>query len=170
MNDIRTGGRTGRHFPLLALPLLLFAAAASAKDGGCIELTTTASIEQKFRNSQGRVAVRLVPPGKVVPGDEIVWTITARNVCDIALDRVVIANPVPTHMKYIGGSATGQGTVVAYSLDGVAFGPAASLTVKAPDGTVHEAPPDAYRHVRWTYQGALAPGALASVRYRATVI
>ncbi len=170
MYDFHSRRRTGRSLRYLAVPLLLIAAAASAEDGGCIELTTTASVEQKFSNSQGRVATRLVPPGKVVPGDEIVWTITAKNVCKVALDKVVIGNPVPQHMAFVGNSADGQGTVVTYSIDGQAFGPPAALTVKAADGTVRPAPPEAFRHVRWTYQGALAPGALASVRYRATVI
>jgi uncharacterized repeat protein (TIGR01451 family) len=162
--------RRGRRVSaLLAVPLLLAAFAASADESGCIQLTTTASVEEEIRNSQGRTATVLVPPRKVVPGDEIVWTITAKNVCEVALDRIVIANPVPQHMKYVGGSANGQGATVTYSIDGVAFQPAGALTVKSPDGTVRPAPPEAFRHVRWTYQSALAPGAVASVRYRAIV-
>ncbi len=154
----------------LAVPLLLCAFVAAAEEGGCIELTTTAAVEQEFRNSQGRRQSRLVPPSKVVPGDEVVWTITARNICKQAVEKIVIANPVPQHMKFVGGSADGSGTTVTYSIDGESFGPAAALTVKAPDGTARPAPPEAFRHVRWTYQGALAPGALASVHYRAIVI
>ncbi len=155
---------------LLALPLLLCAFEATAETAGCIELTTTASVEEEIRNSQGRRQTRLVEPAKVVPGDEVVWTITARNVCEKPVDKIVIRNPVPQHMKFVGGSADGTGTTITYSIDGDAFLPAAALTVTAPDGSAKPAPPEAFRHIRWAYQGALAPGELATVHYRAVVI
>lgn len=170
MNTPATYRRLAGSKALLALPLLLCAFEAAAEKAGCIELTTTAAVEEEFRNSQGRRQTRLVPPAKVVPGDEVVWTITARNVCEKPVDKVVIKNPVPEHMQFIGGSADGSGTTITYSLDGESFLPAAALTVQASDGSAKPAPPEAFRHVRWAYQGALAPGELATVRYRAAVI
>ena len=70
---------------------------------------------------QGQKVKRLAPAGKVVPGNEVVWTITAVNVCKTPTDNVVIANPVPEHMTYVANSAMGTGTDIAYSLDGKEF-------------------------------------------------
>ena len=149
--------------------LLAFAANAFAQEGGCVQLTATAATEVEYVNSQGRKVTRLVPPAKVVPGDEVVWTITAKNICARPVDSVVIANPVPTHTRYVAGSAVGRTTTITYSLDGEKFLPAGALVVREADGKTRPARPDEYRFVRWAYQGALAPGALAEVRYRAIV-
>ena len=84
---------------------------------------------------QGQKVKRLVPAGKVVPGNEVVWTITAVNVCKTPTDNVVVANPVPEQMTYVANSAMGTGTDIAYSLDGKEFKNAAELQVRAADGT-----------------------------------
>jgi uncharacterized repeat protein (TIGR01451 family) len=148
--------------------LLLASTTAFAQDKACVELKTTAETEQEVVE-QGRTVKRLVAAGKVVPGNEVVWTITARNVCDQAADNIVIANPVPEHMSYVAGTAMGTGADISYSLDGKEFKRAAELTVLDADGTARAAHANEYRAIRWTYKAAFAPGATAFVRYRAVV-
>jgi uncharacterized repeat protein (TIGR01451 family) len=135
---------------------------------GCIELKTTAETEQTYVNEQGQQATHLAPLGKVVPGDQVVWTITAKNVCTKPADHIVIDNAVPEHMTLVPDSAMGAGTVITYSVDGQHFGPAGTLTVKDANGT-HTAKQEEFRHVRWTYQAPFAPSSTAFVRYRAVV-
>ncbi len=151
-----------------AAALLLTTMNAYAADKACVELKTSAEAEHEVVE-QGQKVKRLVPAGKVVPGDEIVWTITATNVCKEATDNVVIANPVPEHMTYVAGSAMGTGADIAYSLDGREFKNAAELQVRGADGTTRAARADEYRALRWNYKNAFAPGATAFVRYRAIV-
>jgi uncharacterized repeat protein (TIGR01451 family) len=153
---------------LMGMLLLTTAATANAQDRGCVELKTVAEVEQQYTNEQGKPATRLVPAEKVVPGNEVVWTITARNLCDKPVADVVIANPVPEQMTYVQGSAIGIGTDIQYSLDGKTFASPASLTVRDANGT-RAARPDEYRAVRWTYKAAFPAGATAFVRYRALV-
>lgn len=166
-HDHRVAGLWSR---LLAVPLLALSAGAVAQEQGCVELTSSAATEVTYLNSQGRAAKRLVPAARIVPGDEVVWTITAKNVCGKPVDTVVIANPVPQHTRFVAGSASGERTAITYSLDGREFMPAGSLTVQEADGTTRPARPEEYRYVRWQRQGALPPGATALVRYRAIVI
>ena len=149
----------------------MFAAAGAvhAQEKGCIELKSSAEVEEQYTNDQGQKATRLVPATKVVPGNAVVWTITAKNVCDKPADNVVIANPVPEHMTYVADSAMGTGTDITFSLDGQDFKPAAALTTRNADGSSRPARPDEYRAVRWIYKASFAPGATAFVRYRATV-
>jgi uncharacterized repeat protein (TIGR01451 family) len=153
---------------IVAAMLLTLGASAYAADKACVELKTSAETEREIVE-QGQKVKRLLPAGKVVPGDEVVWTITATNVCQTPADNVVIANPVPEHMTYVAGSATGTGADIAYSLDGKEFKVAADLTVRGADGTARTARADEYRAIRWTYKSAFAPGATAFVRYRALV-
>jgi uncharacterized repeat protein (TIGR01451 family) len=153
---------------IAALVLTLMTAGAYAADTGCVELKTSGETESEVVEN-GQKVKRLVPVGKAVPGDQIVWTITATNVCKTPTDNVVVANPVPEHMTYVANSAMGTGTDIAYSLDGKEFKSAPELQVRAADGTTRAARPDEYRVIRWTYKTAFAPGATAFVRYRAVV-
>jgi uncharacterized repeat protein (TIGR01451 family) len=149
--------------------LLVLASVAHAQDKGCIELKTVAESEQEYVNEAGQKAKRLVPASKVVPGDEIVWTITAKNVCDKPADSIVIANPVPEQMSYVANSAMGVGADITYSLDGKDFKAPGALTVREADGSSRNARPDEYRAVRWMYPTSFPPGATAFVRYRAVL-
>jgi uncharacterized repeat protein (TIGR01451 family) len=153
---------------IAAVWMTLLTAGAHAADKACIELKTSAETEQEVVE-QGQKVKRLAPAGKVVPGNEVVWTITAVNVCKTPTENVVVANPVPEHMTYVANSAMGTGTDIAYSLDGKEFKNAAELQVRAADGTTRAARADEYRAIRWTYKTAFAPGATAFVRYRAIV-
>jgi uncharacterized repeat protein (TIGR01451 family) len=166
-----TNTRAKERTAWMSVGVLLLAAASSAlaQERGCVELKTVAEVEQEYLNDQGQKATRLVPAEKVVPGNEVLWTITARNVCDKPVADVVIANPVPEHMTFVAGSAVGVGTDIQYSLDGKAFAPPASLTVREADGKSRTARPNEYRAVRWTYKAAFAAGTTAFVRYRALV-
>jgi uncharacterized repeat protein (TIGR01451 family) len=153
---------------IFAAVLLTMTAGAYAADKACVELKTSAATEQEVIE-QGQKVRRLAPAGKVLPGDEVVWTITATNVCKTPTDNVAIANPVPEQMSYVAGSAVGTGTDVAYSLDGKDFKDAANLTVHSDGGATRAARADEYRAIRWTYKSSFAPGATAFVRYRAIV-
>jgi uncharacterized repeat protein (TIGR01451 family) len=167
LSEARMKSTTRIAFTVAAL--LSFANIAHAVEKGCIELKTVAESEQEFTNEAGQKAKRLVPATKVVPGDEVIWTITAKNVCDKAADNIVIANPVPEQMSYVANSAMGVGADIMYSLDGKEFNAPAAIVVHDANGVRRAASPDEYRVVRWTYKSAFAPGATAFVRYRATV-
>jgi uncharacterized repeat protein (TIGR01451 family) len=149
--------------------LLATAGIATAQDEGCIELQTIAETEEHYVDEQGRDAQRLVPAAKVVPGDEVVWTIVAKNVCARAAENIVIANPVPQHMTYVASSALGVGTQISYSIDGQDFKPADALHISGADGSVRPARAQDYRAIRWVYAAAFSQGASAFVRYRAIV-
>jgi uncharacterized repeat protein (TIGR01451 family) len=136
---------------------------------GCIALKTVAEVEENYTNEKGEPATRLVAPLKVVPGREVVWTLTATNVCDKPAEHVSIDNPVPEHMVYVAGSAFGAGTDVLFSLDGHSFAPADALAVHEAAGNSRPARAEEYTAIRWSLKNALAPGAVAIARYRASV-
>jgi uncharacterized repeat protein (TIGR01451 family) len=143
---------------------------AQTAERGCIELKTVAEVQETYVDERGNSATRLVPAGRVVPGDEITWTIVASNVCATPAGDVAITNPVPEHMRYVGNSAFGPGAQIEFSLDGAAFAAADALTVAEADGSSRPARAEDYSHIRWVLPRAMGPQESLMVRYRATVL
>lgn len=157
-----------KHLYLLSL-LLLGSHVHAQTAKSCIELKNEAQMEQEYTDAQGKKTTRLVAPDKVVPGDEIVYTITAKNVCGQPAGNVVIDNPVPAHMSYVADSALGVGTDITYSLDGKRFARLETLTVKNADGTTRAPRADEIKSIRWVYGTAINAGQTGFVRFRAKV-
>ena len=92
--------------------ILAAAAAVLAAPGAVaspLQLQTQAHKEQAVAGPQGQPQTRLVSAATVVPGDEIVYTITFRNVSEENAGGIVITDPVPAEMSYVAGSAFGPG-------------------------------------------------------------
>jgi len=135
---------------------------------GEIELKTTAQQQVKAVDASGREVTKLVTASKVVPGDEVIYTITARNLSDQSVESVVIDDPIPEHMTYVMGSAVGQGTMITFSVDGgKSFDRSENLVVTDTSGTSRAAEAKDYTDIRWTLDTALAPAATRSVSFRA---
>jgi uncharacterized repeat protein (TIGR01451 family) len=139
-----------------------------AADARCIALKSMAEIETEVVNDKGEKTMKRVPANKVVPGSEVIWTVTAENTCKQASENVTINNPVPAHMKLVENSATGAGSDVSYSLDGASFAKPEQLTV-ADNGATRKARADEYKHIRWVFKAPLAAGAKATASFRAVL-
>jgi uncharacterized repeat protein (TIGR01451 family) len=148
------------------LAMALFSSLAMAE----IKLTTTAETEITQTNAQGEKITKRVPATRVVPGSEVIYTITAKNSGSEPADDVVVTNPIPKQTVYIEGSAAGSGTDITFSVDnGKSFHPPAELTVPGPEGKPHPATAQDYTHVRWRLQFELKPGDAAPLWYRVRV-
>jgi uncharacterized repeat protein (TIGR01451 family) len=153
---------------LAAIAAVSLCSQAFAQTNGCIVLKSNAEVEQQVVNAKGEKSTKLVPLTTVVPGVEVIWTITANNICKQASDNVSINDPVPEHMTYVANSAMGPGADVTFSLDGKTFGAPEKLTVSE-NGAQRQARADEYRHIRWVLRNPLAPGAQAFGRFRAVL-
>ena len=163
--------------PILLKAALVAAALCGAKtalaqtaERGCIELKTVAEVQEAYVDDRGNAATRLVPAAKVVPGDEVIWTIIANNVCTAPAGDVAITNPVPQHMRYVGSSAFGPGASIVFSLDGNSFAAPDALVVANADGSRRQARADEYSAIRWVLPRPMGPSEQLTVRYRATVL
>lgn len=164
-----------RHALLIATALLAGSvvsgnawAAAPAGRAGCVELKTVAEQETTV-TVDGKSVKQVIPAAKVVPGDQVIWTTTARNLCDQPAENVVINQPVAEHMQLVANSASGDGTQISYSLDGKEFLPLAQLKVREPDGNTRAARADEVRHLRWTLGAPIAANSSMAVRFRAVL-
>ena len=80
----------------IVLTATLAPARTWAEPRACIELKTVAEVEKSAVDPQGAKSTVLVPAVKVPPGGEVVWTVTATNVCAKPAERVAIDNPEPS--------------------------------------------------------------------------
>jgi uncharacterized repeat protein (TIGR01451 family) len=105
---------------------------------------------------------------EVVPGDVMRFTNIYRNTGkETAEPGLAINNPVPKDIAYIGGSATGAGARITYSVDGgKSFGNPSELFVAGGDGKKRLARPDEYTDIKWMILKAVLPGEEGSVAYK----
>ena len=145
----------------------LVAAEVSAQESGHLNVRTVVQKEEVTVNDSGETERRLVSADTVLPGDDVVYTITFTNVSDEKAENVIITNPISENLTYIEGSAFAPGTLIEFSVDGGnSFAAAAELTV-ADNGAERPAEPDDFTHVRWTMQNELDAGAQGMARFRA---
>ena len=151
---------------IASLLLILFSRPLMAQ----IEVSTVAEVEVTETNAQGEQVTKRIAATTVVPGSEVIYTITAKNTGAEPAEQIVVTNPVPPETVYVRGSATGAGTVITFSVDGgMSWDVPARLTVTGPDGKPRPAVAEDYTHVRWTFAESLAPARQAPVAYRARV-
>jgi len=132
-----------------------------------VTLTTTVQKVERVTAADGTVTTRLVDADKVVPGDEMHYTITFRNDSDAAVDAgsVVITNPIPKDTVYIADSAFGSGTQITFSVDGAEHFAAPDALTLMRDGVEVPATSADYTAIRWTFTPTLAPAGQSYVSF-----
>jgi uncharacterized repeat protein (TIGR01451 family) len=156
------------HAPLLiglaAAAVLPGIAAAAPAGADPVKITASVQAEVRETAADGTTRVKLVPARRVVPGDHVVYAITVRNDGARPATGVVIANPVPANMRYVGPAA--QSPVPEVSVDGKTFGPLATLRITTAAGPRPATAADV-RVVRWRLTQPVAPGGAGQVAFRA---
>jgi len=135
-----------------------------AQDASPIQITNAVFQEVEVKAADGTVDKKLVPATAVVPGGEVVYEITYQNSGSDTATDVVINNPLPEELSYVGSSVR----VDAFSVDGgKTFGKLADLKVETADGPRAAEAADV-TNLRWIVD-SLAPGAKGVVGFRARV-
>jgi uncharacterized repeat protein (TIGR01451 family) len=138
------------------------AIAAAAPAAGAMSLNAAVMQEQTVQ-ANGQPVTKLVPAGRVGPGDAVVYVLSFANSGGKRADDVVITNPVPANLQFVDA----DGAEV--SVDGgKAYGALASLRLPAADGSTRLATAADVTHVRWAL-APVAPGASGQVSFRARV-
>ena len=152
------------------LMLLTFVSAGTlwAQKKGDIELKAVAEIEIEDFNEEGKKEIKRVAAEKVIPGEEVIYTIYYTNRGQKTTDNVVITNPLPEHMVYKNSSAAGDGTAIVFSVDdGKTFAAPENLTIRDSFGKEFPAVASDYTHIRWVLQSSLPINANGQVGFSA---
>lgn len=150
-----------------ALGAVALLCAGMAQATGKLEISNSVFQEVEVTAEDGRTERRQVPASRVIPGDEVVYVISYRNVGDGPVANVAITNPVPAELSFVGSA--GALPVSEFSVDqGAAFGDLADLTVPGPDGTPRQATANDVTHLRWILP-ELPAGSEGAVSFTARV-
>ena len=142
--------------------------ASWAQQKGSIELKATADKEIIVINDKGEKEKKIIKAEKVVPGDNVIYTIYCKNTSKEIAENVYVTNPIPEHMLYNVNTAFGAGTLITFSVnDGKTYDVPENITVIEEDGKERPAGPSDYTHIRWKFQKNLMPGEIGNVRYHA---
>jgi uncharacterized repeat protein (TIGR01451 family) len=146
------------------LPMSLLAGSPCAADSArpaTLDVKATAAVRHDHA---------LVPADRVVPGDEVFYTLEIRNTGGTKLPPPTVDFAIPQHMRYIANSAVGAGAEVSYSVDGGhTFDRPENLSVGGGAGDSRPATAADYTHIRWRLKHALQGKAMALARFRAVV-
>ncbi len=158
-----------RRIVLTLCGLYAITAVSGQATSPAIDVRAVAEVETRV-GEPGREFVKLVPATRVVPGDEVVYTLEIRN--PTAHDAVMstVVRPIPAHMAYLADSATGPGAEVTYSVDGgLTFDIPENLKVRGADGRMRVAKSIEYTNIRWQLKNTLKSKSVAFARFRAVV-
>ncbi len=138
-----------------------------AGDGG---VTLKVMVEQEIivTNEKGKKEKQRVAATKVVPGDEVIYTIHYLNSGNKPAEAVFITIPIAKETTYVNGSARGAGTRITFSTDGGKhFAEPDNLIIKLQDGRRRPAMAADYTHIRWEFAEPVPASASGAVSYRA---
>lgn len=154
----------------LALAVLCTISGVALAQADAIRLEHRAQQWETVRDADGNETRQLVEAARVLPGEEVLFTVTYTNVGSQPAESVTITNPVPDHMTYVEGSATGDGASVTYSVDGGRnFGAPRDLVVTDAEGVQRPATAGDYTHIRWILGTDVAAGSSGAVQFTAVV-
>lgn len=139
-----------------------------APEKGKVEVNVVAEKEVEVIGPDGKTVIQQVPAEKVIPGDEVIYTITYTNNGDEPAENLIVNNPIPEHMQFVAGSASERGSIITFSIDnGKSFDIPEKLMVQDAEGKPVVAKPADYTNIRWTISQPVAPRSSGSVSYRA---
>jgi uncharacterized repeat protein (TIGR01451 family) len=115
--------------------------------------------------ADGSQQVAFIAAEEVTPGERVLYSIAYANDGADDAANVKLVMPVPGEVAYIENSATGEGTNIAFSVDGgETFAPRGDLTITV-DGVSRIALADEITHISWIFAGDIAPGATGDISY-----
>jgi uncharacterized repeat protein (TIGR01451 family) len=160
-----------KHLHAVALALALIAAPALAQpQKGPIVVKSVAEVEVDVKNAAGVVEKKRAPAALAAPGTQVIYTTTFTNESNKPAGNVAVSNPIPADTRYVDGSAVGENTAITYSVDGgKSYATPDKLKVKTAEGKERAALAADYTHIRWAYNGALAPEKTGSAGFRVVI-
>jgi len=134
--------------------IMVTLAAAVAFAAGEVSVSIKAE-KQEVVVKNGKKLIQVVPAAKFAPGDTIIYTITYTNKGKEPAVNAIIDDPIPKGTSYVGGSATGAGAEVTFSIDG---GKTYMKPSELTGGDKKPLSPEKYTNIRWTVSQIPAGG------------
>lgn len=151
-----------KKFSLIAL-LLSPAPLLAAND---VALSSDVFVERSVQKPDGKTAVVLEQPTRVIPGDKLVFVVKYKNVGDTPATDFSVTNPLP---KAVAFNGTSDGTEIVSIDGGKSWGPLSDLKFTHENGEVRPALMSDVTHVKWKFNQSLSAGSEGKLVFRGTV-
>ena len=136
-----------------------------------IDLVSTAEVETVLTAADGSVTTERIPAGKVIPGEEVIYTVHYENAGAEPAADVIITNPIPKHMHLLRTDGLQPNVHLVFSVDGGrSFDALARLEITGNDGRPRPATAADCTHLRWVFERQLEPGEAGAVSYVAQLL
>jgi uncharacterized repeat protein (TIGR01451 family) len=157
-----------RVIPIAAMGGALLLGLAAPLNASTLTTELTAAKRVVTTDAQGRTTERWVAFTKLLPGEEVTYTITCTNQGTEPAANIVVSLPIPAEM--VVAPKDDHAAEITYSIDGGQnFDRLDRLTVTAPDGASRPAQARDINFVRWKLTAALPAGSTAKVTCRAVL-
>lgn len=138
-----------------------------------LQLIAKQKVVQKGAQGKEQTAWNVLTKDTMVQKGTILrFQVIVRNTGNRATEKLVVTQPIPKGTTYAIGTATQNGAELTYSIDdGKTFAVTPMVQVMLPDGgtATQPAPPEAYSHVRWTIDKAIASKNALEMTYDVSV-
>lgn len=149
---------------VLSILFLVSGLNAQAKS---IDIKNEAFVEKEEKAKDGKIIKKLVPATTVVPGSEVIFVITYKNIGKEAATDVVVTNPIPKNMTYKAAESEKE-AVTELSVDGgKVYSELSKLKVMDKLRKQRPALPEDVTHVRWKVTGSIPPNQEGKVKLKA---
>lgn len=136
-----------------------------------VELQLIAKQKVVQKDTQGKEQVFwnvLTKDTMVQKGTILRFQVVAKNTGDRAAEKFVVTRSIPKGTTYEIGTATQSEAALTYSIDNgktFAANPMVQITLSDGRTEMQPAPPEAYSHLRWTFDKSIAPKNRLEVTY-----
>jgi uncharacterized repeat protein (TIGR01451 family) len=152
------------------------AIAQTAKQEAPIQLKLAAERQSIIATASGRVDWKPLPENAALrPGENIRYVVTASNISDRTIKKLVVKQPIPKGSVYVLGSATlpkVEGATLDYSIDGgKTYSEKPTIRVKLENGEIvtRPAPESMYTNVRWSFGDNFSAKTVAYATYQVRI-
>ena len=152
------------------------AIAQTAKQEAPVQLKLAAERQSIIATASGRVDWKPLPENASLrPGETIRYVVTASNISDRQIKKLIVNQPIPKGSVYVLGSATLpkiEGATVDYSIDGgKTYSEKPTIRVKLENGEIvtRPAPDNMYTNVRWRFGDKFSAKTVAYATYQVRI-
>lgn len=149
---------------LISLALAMTALPAFAASP--VQLSSDIFVEKQQKRADGTMAVELVAPKLIVPGDSLVFVVRYKNVGAQPASNFTVTNPIPSAIAF---SGTSDGNEMVSVDGGKSWGKLAQLRIKNVDGSTRPALMTDVTHLKWNMNQTLAAGEGGKLIFRGVV-
>ena len=145
--------RTFKAAILLALSGMIPGGLAHAANN--VSLSSEVFVERKVSKPDGRTAIVLESPSKVIPGDDLVFVLKYKNVGSQEATNFSVTNPIPAAISF---SGTADGKEIVSVDGGQNWGALQELQIKQKDGSTRAAQMSDVTHIKWKFNQSISAG------------